>query len=65
MRVQFVRAILYLQPLLFGLGFLAPLIAQTIERTGWQPPFGLSPLLAGLIVGGSLGGLARIRGQWL
>lgn len=27
-------------PLIFGLGFVAPLIAQIIERAGWALPFG-------------------------
>lgn len=60
-----IRLILTLQPLLFGLGFLAPLTAQVIERLGWLPPFGLSPLVVGLIVGGTLGGVANWRGSWI
>ena len=52
-------------PLVFGLGFLVPLIAQTLERTGWQAPLGLSPLVFGLILGGTLGLIAQIRGRWI
>lgn len=52
-------------PMLFGFGFLAPLIAQVIERTGATPPLGLSPLMVGLIVGPLLGLSAKLRGRWL
>jgi hypothetical protein len=57
--------ILALQPLLFGLGFLTPLTAQIIDHAGVVPPFGLSPLMAGLVVGGVLGGVANLRGSWI
>lgn len=52
-------------PVLFGFGFLAPLIAQVIERTGATLPLGLSPLVVGLIVGPLLGLSAKLRGRWL
>lgn len=52
-------------PFLFGLGFVAPLIAQVIERLrpgvaheGW-------PTLVGLAIGGVWGAVANIRGRWL
>ena len=63
--IQVLKTVFYLGPLLFGLGFLAPLTAQIISRTGWTPPFDLTPLIAGLIVGGGLGLLAQIRGRWI
>jgi hypothetical protein len=56
---------MFIQPLLFGFGFLAPLIAQIITRIGWVPPAGISPLVIGLAFGGGLGALANIRGRWL
>jgi hypothetical protein len=59
------RLILTLQPLIFGLGFLAPLIAQIIEHTGLIPPLGLTPLVTGLIMGGTLGAVANVRGSWI
>lgn len=52
-------------PVLFGIGFIAPLIAQIIRNAGWAPPFGASPLLIGLLVGGCWGAYAKIRGRWL
>jgi hypothetical protein len=52
-------------PVLFGLGFLAPLIAQVIERTGTATPFGLTPIMVGLIVGPALGLAAKLRGRWI
>ena len=62
---QVIKSIFYLGPLLFGLGFLAPLTAQIIEAMAWTPPFGLSSLMTGLIVGGTLGLMAQIRGTWI
>ncbi|MFZ3033416.1 MAG: hypothetical protein WA138_05340 [Parvibaculum sp.] len=52
-------------PVLFGFGFLAPLIGQIIERAGATPPLGLTPLMVGLIVGPLLGLSAKLRGRWL
>jgi hypothetical protein len=60
-----IRLVLTLQPLLFGLGFLAPLAAQVIARAGLTPPFGLTPLIAGLLIGGTLGAVANLRGRWI
>lgn len=52
-------------PFLFGVGFVAPLIAQVIERLrpdvaqqGW-------PTLLGLAIGGVWGGIANLRGRWI
>ena len=63
--VTVIKAIFYFGPLLFGFGFLAPLTAQIIKAIAWTPPFGFSPLLAGLILGGTLGLIAQIRGRWI
>ena len=63
--ITVIKAIFYLGPLLFGLGFLAPLSVQLIQAIGWTPPLGLTPLIAGLIIGGTLGLLAQIRGTWI
>ena len=51
--------------ILFGLGFLAPLIATLIANAGIDLPFGSTPLLLGLLLGGGLGLLAQLRGTWL
>ncbi|MEO9467684.1 hypothetical protein [Parasphingorhabdus sp.] len=52
-------------PLMWGLGFLAPLTAQIINVAGWTTPMGLSPLAFGCILGGVWGLYAQIRGTWL
>ena len=63
--VHVIKAVFYLGPLLFAFGFLAPLIAQVIKAMAWTPPFGLTPLMTGLIIGGTLGLIAQIRGTWV
>lgn len=60
-----IRVVFAVGPLLFGLGFLAPLIAQSLEALSLTPPMGLSPLALGLAVGGVLGLIANIRGRWV
>lgn len=60
-----IKTVFYFGPLLFGIGFLAPLTAQVISALGWTPPFGLSPLAAGLIFGGGYGLIAQVRGRWV
>ena len=52
-------------PLWFGIGFLAPLIAQCLVALGWSAPLGLTPLSLGLALGGVLGAVATLRGRWL
>ena len=63
--VQLIKTIFDYGPLIFGFGFLAPLIAQIIEAANWTLPFGLTPLTTGLILGGTLGLLAQVRGRWI
>ena len=63
--VQLIKSIFYFGPLIFGFGFLAPLISQIIQAVGWTPPFGLTPLMTGLLVGGTLGLIAQYRGRWI
>lgn len=50
---------------LFGIGFLAPLIAQVLERTFPSISATPWPLAVGLIVGGGWGALAQKTGRWL
>lgn len=54
---------LLFSPLVFGLAFLAPLIAQSLIAVG-LPTAGINPLWVGFIVGGGLGLAAQIRGSW-
>ena len=60
-----IKAIFQFGPLLFGFGFMAPLISQVIQAMSWTAPFGLTPLITGLIIGGTLGLAAQVRGTWI
>ena len=60
-----IRTFFYFGPLLFAFGFIAPLVAQSITALDITPPFGLSPLHAGLIVAALMGIPAQIRGRWV
>ena len=63
--VQVIKAIFYFGPLLFGIGFLAPLTSQIIQAMAWTPPLGFTPLATGLIIGGAYGLIAQVRGRWV
>lgn len=52
-------------PLLFGVGFIAPLIAQTMAYWEIAAPFGMSRILFGLLIGAPWGLYAVVRGRWL
>jgi len=54
-----------LMPVWFGLGFLAPLIAQTLIHTGLAGVLPVSPLIFGLVVGGGWGAVAVKTGRWI
>lgn len=59
------RLLFFMGPLLFGIGFLAPLIAQSLRATGVEEVLGVSALLFALVVGGALGALATVRRRWI
>ncbi|KGB53080.1 hypothetical protein FG91_03011 [Sphingopyxis sp. LC81] len=50
-------------PLVFGIGFLAPLFAQAMAVAGLLDPE--QRLAVGLAVGGGWGLLASITGRWI
>lgn len=52
-------------PFLFGLGFIGPLIAQTLTLAGWTLPGDVAPLAVGMVIGGVWGGIATLTGRWL
>ena len=52
-------------PVLFGVAFLAPLIAQSLEAASLPAPFGLAPIHFGLALGLALGVVAAFRGRWV
>ena len=52
-------------PLLFGLGFIAPVFAALVEAAGITLPYEASPLYVGLGLGLVLGAIASRRGAWI
>jgi hypothetical protein len=52
-------------PVLFGVGFVAPLIAQSMDAASLSTPFGLPNIAFGLILGTSMGAVAKLRGRWV
>lgn len=58
--------ILAIKPLIFALGFLAPVLAQGLLAAGIARPLGLAPLAFSVLACGAWGILATIRkGRWL
>jgi len=54
-----------LGPVFFGLGFVAPLVAQTLDAMGLEAPIAPSSLVFGLAFGLAAGLVAQVRGSWL
>jgi hypothetical protein len=52
-------------PFIFGIGFIAPLITQLLERTLPAAAHAQWPLLVGLAIGGTWGAVANVTGRWL
>ena len=52
-------------PVLFGIGFVAPLTAQSMDAAAISAPLGLSNIAFGLILGVSMGAVAKLRGTWV
>lgn len=59
----FLAAIAKFLPLIFAVGFLAPLISQSLTAIGWSAPFG-DPLF-GLAMAIVWGLIAQIKGRWI
>lgn len=51
-------------PLVFGFGFLAPLIAQMLTALDVSL-LGTTNLVVGVVIGGLLGLIAQFRGSWI
>ena len=60
-----VKKLFEVMPFLFGIGFIAPLIAQVMASAQIAAPFGMSRIAFGLAIGGTWGLIANIRGRWL
>ena len=52
-------------PLLFGIGFIAPLVAQAMAYWDVAAPFGVSRIAFGLAIGAPWGLYAVLRGRWI
>jgi hypothetical protein len=52
-------------PVIFGVAFLAPLIDQSMQAAGVGAPLGVTTLQFGLMVGATLGLVAKFRGTWV
>lgn len=61
----FLKVVLKILPLIFGIGFLAPVIAQGLQAVDIGAPFGLGALTFGLIIGGAWGLFATLKGRWI
>ncbi len=61
---QILGAVFRFMPLWFGLGFLAPLIGQTLAMSHVSLPGGIAPIWIGLFIGGVWGAIATRTGRW-
>ncbi len=62
---EVVRKFFSFMPLFFGVGFIAPLIAQSMAALNIAAPLGLSRIVLGLIIGAPWGLYAVWRGRWI
>ena len=65
MMQQALKGLFFIMPFLFGIGFIAPLIAALMPIAGVAPPLAMSPIGFGLLLGGAWGLYATIKGSWL
>jgi hypothetical protein len=52
-------------PVIFGVGFLGPVIAAFLTAAGIDAPLGLAPIQVGLAVGLVWGTIAKFGGRWI
>ena len=60
-----VARLMKVMPFLFGIGFIAPCIAQIVPGAARGLGLAMSPVAFGLLVGGSWGLVTTYRGRWL
>jgi len=60
-----VKGLFRWMPFLFGIGFIAPLIAQSLAWWDISAPFGMSRIAFGLLIGAPWGLYAVLRGRWI
>jgi tetrahydromethanopterin S-methyltransferase subunit C len=63
--VTIVTRLLRFGPVLFGIGFLAPVIAASLDAFSVPTPIDIQPILVGLVIGIILGSLAMWRRTWI
>jgi hypothetical protein len=63
--VRLIAAAFSLGPILFGIGFLAPVMAASLRFFGVIEIAGSHPIYACLVAGAAMGLVARQRGTWL
>lgn len=59
------KKLFFVMPFLFGIGFIAPLISQTMNYWDIPAPFGMNTLMFGLLIGAPWGLYAVWRGRWI
>ena len=52
-------------PVIFGVGFLAPVIAAFMNVGGLSNPFGIAAIYVGLAIGLTWGLIAKFTGRWI
>ena len=60
-----VKQLFYWMPFLFGIGFIAPLIAQALAYWDMPAPWGMNGIAFGLLIGAPWGLYATLRGHWV
>ena len=59
------KKLFYVMPFLFGIGFIAPLNAQTVADGEVAAPFGMRRTVYGLLIVAPWGLYAMLRGRWI
>jgi len=57
--------IFHWMPIIFGVGFVAPVIAAMLVAAGFAEPFGLQAIHVGLALGLMWGSIAQFTGRWI
>ena len=65
MALKLIGLLMRNMPFLFGCLFLAPLIAQIIERLHLTPAGSPGPVVIGLLIGAPWGAVAVWKGRWI
>jgi hypothetical protein len=63
--IELLRKAYAVGPVLFGIGFVAPVLAQTMDALSVDAPLGMGRLRFALVVGILSGTVAKLRGRWI